>query len=76
MKEKRMVTIHVGDGSPIITTKPYRNVPCRCGSGKKQKNCCGDVTSFYSSKKVKEENEKPLVKTDGEGVEHAVEDSQ
>lgn len=60
--EKRKVAIHVGDGWPIVTTKHDRNAPCSCGSGKKQKHCCGNKTAFYSSKKIKEarleENEK------------------
>lgn len=60
--EKRMVKIVVGDGHPIVTSKPNRNAKCRCGSGKKQKNCCGDETKFYSTKPKRE----PMTKTDGE----------
>lgn len=61
--EKRMVKIIVGDGHPIITSKPDRNAKCICGSGKKQKNCCGDETKFYSTKPKRE----PKTKTDGDG---------
>jgi len=49
-KDERTVTIHLGDGSPIVTQKPDRNAKCRCGSGMKQKKCCGDKTQFYSTK--------------------------
>lgn len=49
MKEKRMVKL-IGDGSPIRAYKPDRNKICLCGSGKKQKKCCGDETRFYSTK--------------------------
>jgi uncharacterized protein YecA (UPF0149 family) len=45
-----MVTIHLGDGSPIVTRKQDRNALCKCGSGKKAKKCCGDQTSFYTTK--------------------------
>lgn len=48
--EIRMVKIIVGDGSPIKSITPERNLKCRCGSGKKQKNCCGTNTKFYSTK--------------------------
>jgi len=45
-----MVTIHVGDGHPIVTRTIERNSKCGCGSGKKAKNCHGVNTEFYSSK--------------------------
>lgn len=48
--EKRMVKIISGDGSPIVTRTPERNLKCRCGSGKKTKNCCGTETRYYSTK--------------------------
>lgn len=55
MRDKnRMVPIHVGDGSPIVTTKTMRNNPCLCGSGKKQKHCCGVKTEFYTTKPKRE----------------------
>lgn len=66
--EKRMVTIHLGDGHPITTAKPDRNAKCKCGSGKKQKNCCGVSTGFFSTKP----KDKPMFKTDGDGVEHQI----
>ena len=51
MKDKnRLVPIHIGDGSPIVTRKYDRNAQCKCGSGKKQKHCCGVKTEFYSTK--------------------------
>lgn len=55
MKDKnRMVQFVVGDGSPIVSLKYNRNAPCKCGSGKKQKHCCGDKTSFHSLGKIRE----------------------
>jgi len=54
--KNRQVQIHVGDGSPILTQKYDRNAPCKCGSGKKQKHCCGNQTAFHSTKKIKERN--------------------
>lgn len=53
---KRKVTIIEPryQGSPIISNKPFRNTPCQCGSGKKQKHCCGDKTKYYCKpKKIK-----------------------
>lgn len=49
-KEKRLVKITNGDGAPIVSVKSARNQPCGCGSGKKQKNCCGTKTEYYSTK--------------------------
>ena len=72
MKEQRMVTLHVGDGSPIITRKPDRNAKCRCGSGRKQKYCHGVTTEFFSTKPKEKIQENP----DAEEVEHAVENPQ
>lgn len=62
-QEKRLVKVIKGDGHPIVTSKPDRNSKCQCGSGKKQKHCCGDATKFYSTKPKSE----PLTKTDGDG---------
>lgn len=39
-----------GDGSPMVSVKTGRNEKCKCGSGKKQKNCCGVKTKYYSTK--------------------------
>lgn len=49
-KEKRKVTIHIGNGSPMVSQQPGRNTKCKCGSGKKAKHCCGNETKFYNSK--------------------------
>jgi len=38
-----------GDGTPFRTVKINRNTPCKCGSGKKAKNCCGTETKIYHS---------------------------
>lgn len=37
MKEKKMVTVHVGNGGPMAAQNFNRNALCRCGSGKKTK---------------------------------------
>ena len=50
-KEKRMVLFIEGSGSPMIAYRIGRNEKCRCGSGKKQKKCCGVETKYYDSKK-------------------------
>lgn len=54
MKNKRKVLVHVGNGSPMLAAKVNRNQPCRCGSGKKQKQCCGTSTKYFYSKKNEE----------------------
>ena len=50
MKEKRKVTIHVGNGSPMAAQHFNRNSLCRCGSGKKTKHCCGTKAKFFYTK--------------------------
>ena len=49
-KEKRLVTIYAGNGRPITVTKQSRNTPCKCGSGKKAKNCCGTEAQYYNTR--------------------------
>ena len=48
---ERKVLILKGNGSPLIAKPVGRNVKCRCGSGKKSKNCCGAETEYYHSNK-------------------------
>lgn len=48
--EKRKVKFLKGDGFPIVSVTPERNSKCKCGSGKKTKNCCGVKTQFFSTK--------------------------
>jgi hypothetical protein len=38
---------------PIHVNKTQRNELCKCGSGKKAKNCCGANTKYYSKVKIK-----------------------
>lgn len=45
------VLILKGNGSPLIAKYVSRNAKCRCGSGKKSKNCCGAETEYYNSNK-------------------------
>lgn len=49
-REKRMVSMVSGNGSPMISQKQDRNAKCYCKSGKKAKNCCGCETKYYHSK--------------------------
>jgi hypothetical protein len=58
--KKRLVKVFLGDGFPMVTPKLNRNAKCFCGSGKKQKNCHGMETKYYTTKP------KPIVKTDKE----------
>ena len=51
-KRIRMVHFIKGNGSPIVSFKKNRNALCSCGSGKKQKRCCGVETKFYHSKPI------------------------
>lgn len=39
-----------GNGSPLVAEPIGRNEPCKCGSGKKSKNCCGSKTKYLNSK--------------------------
>lgn len=49
MKDKeRLVPFMRGTGKPFITRTPSRNAKCECGSGKKQKHCCGCEKQFYT----------------------------
>jgi uncharacterized protein YecA (UPF0149 family) len=36
-----------GNGKPLMSKKIGRNDPCKCGSGKKSKNCCGTNTKYF-----------------------------
>jgi len=48
MRDKeRLVPFMKGTGKPFITRTPNRNAKCECGSGKKQKHCCGCEKEFY-----------------------------
>lgn len=49
-REKRNVKVFKGDGFPMIAVTAERNSKCKCGSGKKTKNCCGTQTNFFSTK--------------------------
>jgi len=53
MKTKRKVLFLRGDGPPFSSEKQQRNKPCACGSGKKQKKCCGTETKYFLNKKTK-----------------------
>ncbi len=62
--EPRKCRIVKGDGFPIVAVTPERNQKCQCGSGKKNKQCCGTGTRFFSTKPPVKER----VKTDGDGA--------
>ena len=44
-----MASIYEGNGSPLRAVKQDRNALCKCGSGKKSKNCCGEDLKYYHS---------------------------
>ena len=48
--KEHQVLFCAGNGTPFRTIKINRNDPCKCGSGKKSKNCCGTKTKIYHSK--------------------------
>jgi len=48
--ERRMCTIIIGTGKPMLAQKESRNQKCKCGSGLKSKKCCGVVTKYYTKK--------------------------
>lgn len=52
MKEARKVKlIHPANkGEHLVARSVGRNTPCKCGSGKKAKHCCGAETKYYSKK--------------------------
>lgn len=55
-KQNRKVKFYEGNGAPMRSMKINRNDPCKCGSGKKAKNCCGcDTRLFYSKPEHSEE---------------------
>jgi len=51
--DKHLVTVisPPENGKPLHATKYGRNEPCRCGSGKKTKNCHGTETKYFIKKK-------------------------
>ena len=51
----RQITLIQGNGFPLARKKVNRNAPCKCGSGKKAKNCCGTETKYAYSKLNKEQ---------------------
>lgn len=44
------VTFISNNGKPFIAKTVNRNSLCSCGSGKKQKKCCGDETKYFTKK--------------------------
>jgi|GEM_PF-2853507 len=46
----REVPFISNEGKPIIALQTGRNDPCRCGSGKKAKNCHGNKTIYFHKK--------------------------
>lgn len=49
MSERKVLLISPSEAkSPLMSRKLHRNAKCVCGSGKKQKQCCGSETRYYS----------------------------
>jgi hypothetical protein len=74
MKRRRPCQTVEGNGFLMVAEKQLPNDPCKCGSGKKAKRCCGTETTFYYTKlnekqiaereeKAKAEREKTLEAT-------------
>jgi len=42
-----VVGIIKGNGKPLRAKSIGRNAPCKCGSGKKSKSCCGSETKYF-----------------------------
>lgn len=57
-EKPRTFNVFQGNGNPMTAEKVNRNAPCYCGSGKKQKRCCGDTTKYYHTEAKKEELKK------------------
>ena len=49
-KQHHKVRFYEGDGTPFRSVKTDRNAPCKCGSGRKSKLCCGVEVKYYHSK--------------------------
>ena len=47
IKETRIDLITNGGGLPLIAKKTGRNELCKCNSGLKSKNCCGNETKYF-----------------------------
>jgi len=45
--ERRKLSLSSPLRMPTFPAKPGRNEPCPCGSGKKFKKCCGQVTTYH-----------------------------
>lgn len=50
MKRVKLITPEPGM-TGLKAEKIGRNDPCRCGSGRKAKNCCGNITAYFSREK-------------------------
>jgi len=48
--ERHMMAFYPNEGRPIFAKTVGRNQPCECGSGKKQKHCCGTKTRYFTPK--------------------------
>jgi hypothetical protein len=65
MKKGKNITIHggskgqliAGNGTPLRAQHWQPNSPCRCGSGKKTKRCCGTTGQYFNSKPNPAEDE-------------------
>jgi hypothetical protein len=57
-KPRRSITLHhaskgqlfAGNGTPLLAQTQQRNASCRCGSGRKAKNCCGVAGQYFNTK--------------------------
>ena len=66
MADRKVKLITPQRGYQCLTSEKLgRNSPCRCGSCKKSKHCCGNTTAYFSRDKQKQ----LPIKADGPGIE-------
>jgi uncharacterized protein YecA (UPF0149 family) len=46
----KLISAKKGYPATLNAEKTSRNAKCKCGSGKKAKNCCGVETKYYTKK--------------------------
>ncbi len=51
-KEAKVLIAPDAPCNGLVAEKVGRNAPCKCGSGKKAKRCCG-TTTLYKNREMK-----------------------
>jgi len=72
MQDRQVKIITPAAGFTGLTAqKVGRNSPCRCGSRKKAKKCCGNTTAYFSRDKLKITEREALVREKEKALEEA-----